>query len=427
LKRLIILASLASLDAADLGTPVLRNEGLTALGRGDWAAAALAFDQVVAAHPQDADAWVFLGIARWHHGRIDQALVALDQALRGNPSLAARARYYRALALTALGRDDEAAQEFAALVERFPHSDEAARVRAATVPGGSAAQRSVAGTSGLRAWRLDAGLSLVHDSNPERMNPDLIADPDADAMTDAFATVRWTKPSRRLGIMLAGRSEDYARRDDLDTISAQGRAWVGLVSDARDEFRLGGSSTRTWLGHAPFRWRHAAEASWWHALEGRWSSLCEASVAAVRHDQEEDGGLDGMDYRGDAGLLWEADGSGLLRSVEGHVGLGRGSAELKELASTQCDGILAADWRLGAGWAMRWSVEGGYRLFAKGSGDTPGEARTDTWMGAGASLEWQVASWCTLALHGYGERTASNVALYEHDLLLTSGQVRLAW
>ncbi len=366
MKRLVLLTCLASLHATD--TIDWRQQGLAALGRGDWQAAAAAFDRVVATMPADADAWVLLGIARWHQGRAADALQALDRALPGHPSLEARARYYRALALTDLARDGEAADEFARIVEAFPSSEEAARIRTATTPAPVPPASRPQPTATDQTWHLDAGTALVWDSNPDRLDPDQVEDPRSDWMVDTYATLRWTGWSRRVGAMVAGRSEDYARRDDLDAIAAQGRLWFGVVADETDDVRIGGSTTRSWLGHQPFRWRHAAELGWWHGLDANRSAWCEASVASVRHDQEEDAGLDGPEYRADLGLLWEAADGGMLRSLEGRIGGGYGSAEQRDLASTQFDGLVAADWRPAQAWSVRWSGEGGIRLFGQESG-----------------------------------------------------------
>ena len=421
-----LVASLAK--AADSGAIILRNDGLTALGRGNWTTAAAVFTAVVTAHPDDVDAWILLGIARWHQGRKGDCLDALDKALAGRSTpLESRARYYRALTLSALGRDTEATEAFAELVNRCPHSAEAAKVRAAVLPPSTPNIISTkTPPTAEDHWRLTATQSLGYDSNPYRLNQDLIDDPRSDLMADTYAGLHVTPVPQRVGIYVAARSEKYFHFDDLDVVTVLGGAWVGLVANNHDELTLGAESSRTWMGHEPFRWRHAALGSWWHAFDAAWSSRVDVAAATIRHDQEEDGALDGIETRADAALGWDAGVGAVLRSIRGRIGAGYGSAERRDLASTQVDASVDSLWRLGPTWSLEWTIAGGTRQFAAGS-STNGGRRTDTWTGAGLSLIWQVAKWCSCTAQGYGQRTWTNVAWYEHDLALASAGVRLEW
>lgn len=93
--RSVLLAALvaaAPVAAAELETtPEVNAEnrdyaaGKKAIERKDWAAAAASFRKVVAAEPNNADAYTMLGYALRWQGRIDEAFAAYDRALRINP------------------------------------------------------------------------------------------------------------------------------------------------------------------------------------------------------------------------------------------------------------------------------------------------------------------------------------------------------
>jgi chemotaxis methyl-accepting protein methylase len=100
-------------------SPPEREDGLaTALGaghalfeRGEIAAAIEIYDELVRQHPSLAEVWLFLGIARYAHGEIDEAATALRASLCLDSALWP-AGFYLARAYERLGRRADALQQY---------------------------------------------------------------------------------------------------------------------------------------------------------------------------------------------------------------------------------------------------------------------------------------------------------------------------
>jgi chemotaxis protein methyltransferase CheR len=96
-------------DAGDLVTELHRGHAL--FERGDIAAAIEIYDAIVRAHPSVAEPWLFLGIARYAHGDVEEAATALRASLCLDTTLWP-AGFYLARAYERLGRRADALQQY---------------------------------------------------------------------------------------------------------------------------------------------------------------------------------------------------------------------------------------------------------------------------------------------------------------------------
>jgi Flp pilus assembly protein TadD len=89
----VLLAAAAPAPAAEVETTPAANAesrdyvaGKRAVQKKDWAAAAASFRKVVAAEPNNADAYTMLGYSLRWQGRMDDAFAAYDRALAIDPN-----------------------------------------------------------------------------------------------------------------------------------------------------------------------------------------------------------------------------------------------------------------------------------------------------------------------------------------------------
>jgi chemotaxis protein methyltransferase CheR len=85
--------------------------GHTLFERGDIGAAVPVYDQLSRTHPDVAEVWLFLGIARYAHGEVEEAAEALRASLCLDPALWP-AGFYLARAYERLGRRGDALQQY---------------------------------------------------------------------------------------------------------------------------------------------------------------------------------------------------------------------------------------------------------------------------------------------------------------------------
>ena len=96
-------------DGSDLVSALTRGHAL--FEHGDIAAAIAIYDAIVRAHPSVAEPWLFLGIARYAHGDVEEAATALRASLCLDATLWP-AGFYLARAYERLGRRADALQQY---------------------------------------------------------------------------------------------------------------------------------------------------------------------------------------------------------------------------------------------------------------------------------------------------------------------------
>jgi len=94
-----------------------------ALQSGRFAMAEALLKEAVALQPQDAEAWMLLGIACLQQGASDRGVIALAQSLKINP-LQAETRYNHAYGLAQAGRLAEAAESYELAIKLSPKDPE---------------------------------------------------------------------------------------------------------------------------------------------------------------------------------------------------------------------------------------------------------------------------------------------------------------
>lgn len=109
----------SSLGNPDAALRLERLRGFIAQGLEDFAAAASAYERVVAADPADAESWNNLGNARRGAGDFEGAIAALTRAAELDRS-AAPIRLNLCNALAAAGRHDDAERDLRAMADAFP-------------------------------------------------------------------------------------------------------------------------------------------------------------------------------------------------------------------------------------------------------------------------------------------------------------------
>ncbi len=132
--------------------------GVSLVQAGEYAQAE-PFLQEVSRYPKlRGNAILFLGIARLRQGETAASLVDFEQVPNINPSLATTALYYRAVALSRLGRAEEARLSFETVIEQTPGTELAAE----------ASNFLVALEKGLgeaKRYELYMGYRIEYDSN----------------------------------------------------------------------------------------------------------------------------------------------------------------------------------------------------------------------------------------------------------------------
>jgi tetratricopeptide (TPR) repeat protein len=98
------------------------NRGMRLLLSGNYEQAAALFEKVVAAEPDNADAWVHLGIARKEQKRFGAAAKALEQATRLRPD-DADAYFYLGDAYSGAKKDEEAVKAYRASLKLGPERE----------------------------------------------------------------------------------------------------------------------------------------------------------------------------------------------------------------------------------------------------------------------------------------------------------------
>ena len=78
------------------------------------------YAQALAAEPDNAAALFYGGVAAWTVGDAALALARLDRLITTTPQAVAEAHYHRGLALTSLGREEEASVDYEAALRLKP-------------------------------------------------------------------------------------------------------------------------------------------------------------------------------------------------------------------------------------------------------------------------------------------------------------------
>ncbi len=320
-----------------------RDRGAHAMTVGDYQTAVTAFEQALAAHPDDADLAVLLGIARYHAGDPAGASTVLQRGLDAGAQRRARALYYLGISASAAGDRALAQAAFVELLREHPDSTEAARLidaigrQPAPAPGEQEPERR---------WSGQILLLGAYDDNP-RLHPDdlttLERDDDFSLLLWAQAGYRWHDGRSRL--RLSGTTQSYADADDLD-YSALNLGYAHRFTPRDDLNAEPGLELDTlWLDgahyaqgistSAPFTWNHAD-----------WSLTATPGLAYRAHADAYER-LDGTTWSLET-RLQRAFASGWLRSLSAEIAWSDRNAAADYESRTRWRLGLQAAWRLGA-------------------------------------------------------------------------------
>lgn len=279
-----LVISLILLAAPPQDPAELYLSGARHLERGEYREAEGALQGVLEALPGHPDALLLLGIALYHQDRHEEALESIQDALQAGTRYGARGLYYLGMALSLLGREEEAEKAFTRLIQEHPRSPEVQELLEVGEEEESESPASI-------IFMTSAG----YDSNAaQAADLPTATDPEADGFWDGALLGRYGREEGPFLFRGGITWKDFFRVSTYDLITARLQGEMTGFPTVEHQIRPHAGVSHSWLGGQDYENRIEGGVTWQLGRESPRPLELSVTEAFQTFSREEYEGLEGQ-------------------------------------------------------------------------------------------------------------------------------------